>query len=133
MGGVRPQRPPTWAGSCAGPPVSECVVPSFYLPRNGLERYDEAPNVFSFIRKGSERNSELSLASAEWLGTEFRAFSVPRNRRNSEGMIKFSVCSMFRGIIFFSENSNPSRKLKSRYGARNRFQEPSLESSREAT
>jgi hypothetical protein len=36
-------------------------------------------------RNGLERNSELFLSAPEWLGTEFRAFSVPRNSRNSDG------------------------------------------------
>ncbi len=52
----------------------------FFLSLNGS---DEFSSVFSST---SERNSELFLSSGEWLRTEFRAFSVPRNRRNADGM-----------------------------------------------
>ncbi len=49
------------------------------IPRNGSERSYE-PECFSLLRIGSERNSELfyfpgmDRNSAEWLGTENRAF-----------------------------------------------------------
>jgi len=58
----------------------------FYLSRNGPERNCEVPECYSLQQNGSEQKSEPFLSSAEWLGTEFRAFSVPRNRRNSDGM-----------------------------------------------
>ncbi len=43
-----------------------------------------------------------------WLGTEFRAFSVPRNRRNSDGMNQnFRLIRVPRNF-FFSQNGNPT-------------------------
>jgi hypothetical protein len=54
-GGVCPHRPPTWAGSCAGPPVSEYVSPPLYLPRNGFQRNYEIPSDLLFkemVRNG---------------------------------------------------------------------------------
>jgi hypothetical protein len=59
---------------------------------------------FYIPRNGSELNSEFFLSSAEWLGTEFRAFSVPRNRYNSDGMYQnfrlFRVPSCAHNIFF---------------------------------
>jgi hypothetical protein len=81
---------------------SERVSTSFFLSINGSERNSEfflcemvqngilsififhgmvrnkntKFKVFSLRRNGSERNRAL-FSSAEWLGTEFQAFSVP--------------------------------------------------------
>jgi hypothetical protein len=59
----------------------------FSLLPSGSKRNSER---FYLPRKHSEWNSELILFSAERLGTEFPAFSVLQNRRNSEERIKIS-------------------------------------------
>ncbi len=58
--------------------------------------------VFSLLQNCSERNSELFLSSGEWLRTEFRAFSVPWNRRNSDGMNQ-NFRSVLRINFFFQK------------------------------
>jgi hypothetical protein len=78
---------------------------------------------FSFA-EWSERNYELSivftyskwfvtefcpfLSSAEWLGTEFRVFSVPQNRWNSDGLNQNFRLFSVPGNNIFSENGNPN-------------------------
>ncbi len=55
-----------------------------------------------------ERVSSI-FSSTEWFWTEFREISVPRNSRNSAGANQNCfVYSVFRGIIFLSEISNPT-------------------------
>ncbi len=57
----------------------------FYLQGNGLERNLKVPSVFIFhglVRKGFR----AFLSSAEWLGKEFRLFSISWNIRISIGM-----------------------------------------------
>jgi hypothetical protein len=58
---------------------------------------------FYLLRYGSKRNSELFIVR-RMTGTEFRAFSVPRKRRNSNGMNK-----NFR--LFRLPRNNFSRKM----------------------
>ncbi len=70
---------------------SERNFEGFSLPRNGSERNSDG---FSLPRNGSERNSEVFLyRKTGGIPTELR--SVP-------------TCSEFCGIIFWSENGNPS-------------------------
>jgi hypothetical protein len=73
------------------------------------------PKVFSSLNSSERsvflfwemvRNGMPSISI--FRGTEFRAFSVPRNRQNSDGVNKIRLL-VFRGIIFFSENCNPSQ------------------------
>ncbi len=47
------------------------------------------------------------FSSTECFGTEFRAFSVPRNWRNSDKSLKIRLFRIPRNS-FFSENGNPS-------------------------
>ncbi len=74
--------------------------------------------VFSVPKIGSEWNYEVLLFQ-KWFGTKVRGFSLPKNgsKRNSEGFSLSrnrqnsdgnTICSVFRGIIFLSENGNPS-------------------------
>ncbi len=98
------------------------------LLRNGLEQNSERLLIFLFHgtefqfvslpRNGSERNSERLLLIL-FHGTEFRAFSPLQNgsERNSDNFLfrgtagippeqtNCSVYSVFRGIIFLSENA----------------------------
>jgi hypothetical protein len=65
------------------------------LPRNGLEQNSQG---FSLQRNGSERNSEFFL-NRETGGIPTELLSV-------------KSCSVFRGIIFLSENGNPNCKFR---------------------
>ncbi len=73
------------------------------LPQRGLEQ--NYGSLLIFLFHGTE--FLVFFFSAEGFGTEFRGISVPRNNWNSVGITIFSVYSVFRGIIFLSENSEP--------------------------
>jgi hypothetical protein len=65
-------------GEERGPRAAAGGVPKVYYYPCSTERNSE---LFSLPRNGSERNSG-SFASILFLGTEFRDFCIPRNRRN---------------------------------------------------
>ncbi len=88
----------------------------FFLPKivwNGIPKF----SLLKMVRKGIP-----GFIIRKWFGTEFQGFSLPRNgsERNSEvflfretGVIPKELpsvpsCFVFRGIIFLSENGNPS-------------------------
>ncbi len=101
---------------------SEQNSEGFSLPRNGLERNSDG---FSLPRNGSERNSDG--VSIPRIGSErnSQCFSLPRIGlgRNSEVFLfcktggiptelpSVPTCSKFCGIIFLSENDNPTPAL----------------------
>jgi hypothetical protein len=60
-------------------------IPSIFIFRNGLEQITKFQVIFS-SRKWFGSESRAFLYSEESLGTEFRAFFVPRNTQNSDGM-----------------------------------------------
>ncbi len=77
--------------------------------------------LFSLLRKGSERNSEsllpflfhgtefrVVISSAESFGTEFRDFLFRGTAGIPSEITICSVYSVFRGIIFLPEISNPN-------------------------
>ncbi len=66
-------------------------IPRFFSSKNGLEWNSQG---FSLPRNGSERNSKVFLL-LETGGIPTELSSVPS-------------CSVLRGIIFLSENGNPS-------------------------
>jgi len=68
---------------------------------------------FSSI-KWFKQNSEQFLFSANWLGMEFRVFSFPRNRRNSDG--RNQNIRLFRGIIFSGKMATLVQKVTARRG-----------------
>ncbi len=91
----------------------------FSLSRNGSEGNSDG---FLFPRFGSERNSEGVSLSRNGSERNSEGFSLPRNcsERNSEVFLvretggiptelpSVRTCSEFRGIIFLSENVNPT-------------------------
>ncbi len=93
----------TWIKNC-----SEGNSEHFYLPRNGSEQKYQVLSVFPLyegfrsefraffylLRNVSERNSE--------------SFLFRKTDRISTEQTKISICSVFRGIISFLENGNPS-------------------------
>jgi hypothetical protein len=79
---------------------------SFNLPRM-VRKKSQSSEYFSLLRNGLELNSELFIVRRT-ARTRILSLSIPRNWRNSEGMNQISICSVFRGIIFFSENGNPT-------------------------
>ncbi len=99
---------------------SECFSLSF----NGFERISKScffrlmlpskiSSFFLFCKLFRNEITKFRMvhSSAEWVGTEFWAFSIPRNRQNSDGInqnFRLSVCFVFHGIIFFSENGHPT-------------------------
>ncbi len=90
--------------------ASICVlrngIPSCFLPRNASEWNSESLLLFLF--HGTEFRAFFS--SAERFGTEFREFSVPRNRQNSAGRNQlFRLFRLFRlpQNNFFVGNCQP--------------------------
>ncbi len=73
----------------------------FFSSENSSERNSEVFSLLKMVRNGTprffsfenglERNSEVFFSSEKWFGTEFRGFSLPRNRRNSDGTAACSV------------------------------------------
>jgi hypothetical protein len=59
------------------------------------------------VPKGLPSEFRVFFSAPEWLGTEFSAFSVPGNRRNSARKFIISDCPAVPRDIFFSETDNP--------------------------
>ncbi len=78
----------------------------FSLPRNGSDRNSECLHLILFYGK----EFRTFFSSAEWFGTEFREFSVPRNRRNSAGTNQLFRLFRLPRNNFFVGNCQPYNK-----------------------
>ncbi len=85
--------------------VPEWFGTSFQEIFFGLMIWNEIQSVFSSVRYGIPS----TLSSAAGFVTKFRAFSIMRNRRNSDGLKNLRFFRVLQNKFFFSENGNPSR------------------------